>query len=303
MRSVTATVTTLALSGITVSAFVPADRHNGHASISPADAPAQLRLNKLHIKPFSIGHLAVASSFGSAPIDLSPAVSHDRDVHSMAAWAQQYGMQQSEGVEFYSQDGGRDYELVTQACIAAGDSIIWVPSDIVLSSNTRKMTAEFGESLQEAEVALVNADRGAASRLPLFRLMVKILSEYDKGAESSFYPWLNSLPREFYNGVSMTDACFDTLPGYASRLAMDEFDTYSSFANALRQGFIGCISQNTVQNDEVVKWAYNVALTRFHEVWKPTRQKMIAPMADMLNHAAQPNCEISFDNDGNCLVR
>lgn len=82
---------------------------------------------------------------------------------------------------------------------------------------------------------------------------------------------------------NLPDACFDTLPGYASRLAMDEFDTYSSFANALRQGFIGCISQNTVQNDEVVKWAYNVALTRFHEVWKPTRQKMIAPMADMVS--------------------
>jgi hypothetical protein len=29
--------------------------------------------------------------------------------------------------------------------------------------------------------------------------------------------------------------------------------------------------------------AYNVALTRFHEVWQPVRQKHIAPMADMVS--------------------
>eukprot|EP00571_Detonula_confervacea_P002717 CAMPEP_0172325930 /NCGR_PEP_ID=MMETSP1058-20130122/55079_1 /TAXON_ID=83371 /ORGANISM="Detonula confervacea, Strain CCMP 353" /LENGTH=390 /DNA_ID=CAMNT_0013042573 /DNA_START=191 /DNA_END=1363 /DNA_ORIENTATION=- len=218
----------------------------------------------------------------------------------MEAWAQQYGMQKANGVEFYSEDGS-DYQLMTQAFIAAGDSILFVPTDIILSSNTHKMNEEFGESLQEAEVALVNIDREAASRLPLFRLMVKILSEYDKGQDSPFYPWLNSLPREFYNGVSMTDACFDCLPPYASNLAMKELDTYSSFVSALRQGFVP-ISHNTINDEGVVKWAYNVALTRFHEVWEPTRQKMIAPMADMLNHAAAPNCEISFEND-NCVVK
>ena len=48
--------------------------------------------------------------------------------------------------------------------------------------------------------------------------------------------------------------------------------------------------------------AYNVALTRFQEVWTPTRAKLIAPMADMLNHSAEPNCEITFDDMGNCQV-
>ena len=52
----------------------------------------------------------------------------------------------------------------------------------------------------------------------------------------------------------------------------------------------------------VVKWAYNVALTRYHEVWQPTRQKLIAPMVDMLNHSSEPNCEITFDTLGNCAV-
>ena len=48
--------------------------------------------------------------------------------------------------------------------------------------------------------------------------MVKILSEYDAGTNSPWYPWLASLPKQFYNGVSMTDACYDCLPPYAGWL-------------------------------------------------------------------------------------
>lgn len=54
------------------------------------------------------------------------------------------------------------------------------------------------------------------------------------------------------------------------------------FANALRKGFVP-LSQETLYDEQVVKWAYNVALTRFHEVWQPSRQKLIAPMADMVS--------------------
>merc|ERR1719203_589077 len=191
---------------------------------------------------------------------------------------------------------------MTQAYIAAGDSILFVPADIVLSSNTGLMTEEFGEGLHEAEVALVNLSREAATRLPLFRLMVKIVSEYDKGQDSPFYPWLNSLPREFYNGVSMTDACFDCLPPYAGWLASNERINYSHFVAAILNGYVA-LSPDTLNDDMILKWAYNVALTRFHEVWEPTRQKLIAPMADMLNHSAEPNCEMTFDYEGNCNVQ
>ena len=48
--------------------------------------------------------------------------------------------------------------------------------------------------------------------------------------------------------------------------------------------------------------AYNVALTRFIEVWQPNRQKKIAPMVDMINHSSEPNVAITFDDDGNCQV-
>ena len=73
------------------------------------------------------------------------------------------------------------------------------------------------------------------------------------------------------------------------------------FNMALKQGYVP-LSYDTINNREVVKWAYNVALTRFQEVWQPERAKLIAPMADMLNHSAEPNCAITLDNMGNCQV-
>lgn len=82
------------------------------------------------------------------------------------------------------------------------------------------------------------------------------------------------------------EACFDCLPPYAASLAMAERNTYSRFLNALRQGYLP-LSQQTLQDDSLIKWAYNVALTRFNEIWEPRRQKLIAPLGDMV-------CE-SFD--------
>lgn len=230
-----------------------------------------------------------------------------RDVYTMEAWATQYGMQKADGVELISQDGGNDYSLMTQSGASAGQSLVYVPADIVMSSVSAQQ--EFGGALQEAEASIVQIDQraqmGSQYRLPLFRLMVKILSEWEKGQESPWYPWLNSLPRQFYNGVSMTEACFSCLPPYAGWLTSTERVNYTHFLRALRQGRQGYspLSEQTIMNREVVKWAYNVALTRFHECWLPDRAKVIGPMADMLNHSAEPNCEITVDYDGNMNVQ
>ena len=124
-----------------------------------------------------------------------------RDVYSMDEWATQYGMQKADGVELYSEDGGNDYGLISQSGISAGQSVVYVPSSIVL--NSASIQNELGQSLTNAESAVMQIDAAvgeAQYRLPLLRLMVKILIEYEKGMESPFYPWLNSLPREFYNG-------------------------------------------------------------------------------------------------------
>ena len=71
--------------------------------------------------------------------------------------------------------------------------------------------------------------------------------------------------------------------------------------SALQQGFLP-LQPQTVQNEETIKWAYNVALTRFTETWQPRREKKIAPLADMFNHGSNPNVVISYDEMGNCLA-
>jgi len=82
---------------------------------------------------------------------------------------------------------------------------------------------------------------------------------------------------------------------------MNERNTYSRFLAAIRSGYVP-LADETIENDQIVKWAYNIALTRFHEIWEPNRQKLIAPMVDMLNHSAEPNCEIYVDAQGNAYV-
>ena len=158
-----------------------------------------------------------------------------RDVYSMEEWATQYGTQKADGVELYSADGS-DYQLITQSPISAGETVLFVPADIIL--NSAAIQQEFGTSLQQAEQAVVQIDQGAAYRLPLFRLMMKILVEYEKGQDSMFYPWLNSLPRQYFNGVSMTKACFNCLPPYAGWLTSTERINYSHFAAASKLSFI-----------------------------------------------------------------
>jgi len=222
-----------------------------------------------------------------------------RDVYAMEEWATQYGLQKDPGVELYTADGS-DYQLITQSGASAGQTLLYVPSDIVL--NSAAIEQEFGASLQGAENVVVGIDQGTQARLPLFRLMVKILSEYEKGTESPFYPWLNSLPRQYYNGVSMTNACFACLPPYAGWMASSERQNYSNFVAAIRQGGYLPLGQDTINDGRVLKWAYNVALTRFHEVWTPQRAKLIAPMVDMINHGSEANCEITVDPQGNFNV-
>ena len=203
-----------------------------------------------------------------------------RDVYSMEEWAMQYGAQKAPGIELYTEDGS-DYQYVAQQGLQGGQTALYIPPDIVL--NSASIQQEFGQSLTGAEQVVVGIDRGTQARLPLFRLMIKILSEYEKGQDSPFYPWLNSLPRQYYNGVSMTQACFDCLPPYAGWLASSERQNYSNFVAAIRQGGYLPLQQSTIQDGTVLKWAYNVALTRFHEVWQPERAKLIAPLADMVS--------------------
>lgn len=180
--------------------------------------------------------------------------SAQRDVYTMADWASSYGVQQAEGLQLTSYDG-QDYFAATQQDIAAGTCVMYVPNDIILSSV--QAVQEFGGTLYDAENQLQMA--GLQEKIPLFRLFMKILHEYEKGQESPWYTWLDSLPRIYNTGASMTYACFDCLPPYAVWLALSERQNFVNFQKAAK---FTSLNEEILSNVTVLKWAYNVALTR-----------------------------------------
>jgi hypothetical protein len=214
-----------------------------------------------------------------------------RDVNSMVDWATSCGVQKADGFELTSYDGS-DYQAVTQQNLAAGTPVLFIPSDMVFSSN--KAAQEYGGALSESENQLANGN--LQEYIPLYRVFVKILAEYQQGEASPWYPWLNSLPRTYYNGASMTSACFDCLPPYAAWLALTERVNLSNFKKAVKYA---PLDEGIVNNDQILAWAYNVAATRSVE-WNGER--ILAPMADMFNHGAESDVDISFDEEGNCNV-
>ena len=202
-------------------------------------------------------------------VDISEGV--QRDIGPMQEWATNYGVQTCDGFQLTSNDG-QDMYAMTNAPIGAGTPVVFVPNNMLLSSFGAAQ--EFGNSLQAAEQQL--AQGGVGDQIPLFRLMVKILAEFEKGDQSPFFPYLNSLPRLFFNGVSFTQACFECLPPYVAWLSLTERNNYVNFQKALQ--FVP-ISDETKNAYKIVKWAYNIAQTRSFDV---NGEKVIAPMADMV---------------------
>ena len=139
----------------------------------------------------------------------------ERDVWTFDEWAASCGVQRCEGFQLTTQDG-LDYFAITNQNLPAGTPVVYVPPEMVLSSNRAK--EEFGNSLDYSEGQI--KEGGIANQIPIFRLGVKILAEWEKGDSSPWFYWLNSLPRLYSNGVSMTSACFDALPPYAGWLAV-----------------------------------------------------------------------------------
>jgi len=215
-----------------------------------------------------------------------------RDVATMDQWTSQYGVQKVGGFQLTSQDGS-DINVMTTESIPSNTPILFVPNMLVLSA--RQCQDEFGK-FDKAEKRLVSAK--AAEHVPKFYLFVKILREFEMGDQSPWFPWLNSLPRYFANGASMTPFCFDCLPPLASHLAYSERIKFIQFFQALK--YVDCLSEQVRTNKALCKWAFSAIYTRFTQT--PDGDFKIAPMADMFNHASDPEAQLVFDQDGNCNV-
>ncbi|EED89734.1 predicted protein [Thalassiosira pseudonana CCMP1335] len=228
-----------------------------------------------------------------------------RDIPSMIEWAEMYGVQRIPSLDFGSDDPSSDDNLYayTTEDIPAGSAVLFIPTDMFVSSSV--IRSEFGQ-LVEAEALLGRL--GGSDQYPLFYIFVKILYEYSLGEESGYFQYLNGMPRRFDNGAAMTPFCYECLPPLAANLAMAERVQYINFNQALREvDFIeGYISEDNL----LTRWAYNVARTRSWEVESDDpsssvtggKEMVMLPLGDMFNHGTDTEVEISYDEEGNCVI-
>eukprot|EP00560_Eucampia_antarctica_P002373 CAMPEP_0197835000 /NCGR_PEP_ID=MMETSP1437-20131217/24421_1 /TAXON_ID=49252 ORGANISM="Eucampia antarctica, Strain CCMP1452" /NCGR_SAMPLE_ID=MMETSP1437 /ASSEMBLY_ACC=CAM_ASM_001096 /LENGTH=453 /DNA_ID=CAMNT_0043440115 /DNA_START=63 /DNA_END=1424 /DNA_ORIENTATION=+ len=249
-----------------------------------AFAPGSMRSSRL----FRPSHL-------SAQIDTRE--SAERNMGSFDEWSSSCGVQRVEGFQLTSQDG-LDWSVMTENDLPAGLPILAVPAEMILSSSDARVELEgmSGGGVQTAVDKL--SKMGAASSVPKFFLFLKMLVEYEKGTESPYFPWLDSLPRLYYNSVSMTDFCYECLPPLVFSLSRIERVKFESICKVLQE--VDIISRESKQDKNLCQWAFNAIHTRCQgEIGGEQR---IAPMADMFNHGTETEVEISFDDAGNCNV-
>jgi hypothetical protein len=198
-----------------------------------------------------------------------------RDVASMEAWAAQSGAQRSPAVQL-EHSGSGDWSALTKEALAANSPLLVIPSDMILSS--ARAQSELAGHVDEAVNQL--GRMGAGDSLPEFYLLVKILTEYERGPASPWFAWFNALPRLFFNACSMTDFCYECLPPLVFSLARGERVKVDNFYDALQK--VSILSPATKANKELVKWAYNILSTRSWGAAVDAADIKIVPLADMV---------------------
>lgn len=213
-----------------------------------------------------------------------------RDINPLYEWAAGYGVQTAECFELSSEDGVDIYAIANQN-LPAESPVVCVPSDLIITGYNARM--ELGAEAVAAERAIKLPDH-----VP-FYLFLKVLKEYELGEQSPWYTWLNSLPRYYGSGASMTDFCYSCLPPYAAKQARNGKSQLKRFELALDE--IPFLSDECKSNSDLTKWAYNVVYTRYQE--KEGGDFCLVPMADYFNHGGtEVDVYISFDQEGNCFA-
>jgi hypothetical protein len=226
-----------------------------------------------------------------------------RDVRGMDEWVAACGAQRADGIQLttagnYDDDSDADVSIMTTQDLAPDTPVLFIPAAMILSAN--QIMQEYYGRMDAAEKLLRSLN--ALDQWRHFHLMIKILVELEMGDRSPFYPWLNSLPRYFSNGASMTPFCYECLPPLVASLAMKERNNYIYLESALQQ-VPYLISPQIQQNKDITKWAFQIAYTRsFEEVNDGSGDLRIVPLADMINHGTETEVQITYDGQGNCYA-
>lgn len=227
-------------------------------------------------------------------VDTSPMAA--RDYNGFVEWGNAYGLMQ-ENFQISEQYDG--WGVVAAQAAQAGSRSLYVPSIFRLAS-ARIRQEEFAafEPLISQYIDATNSN-GNINLACHFYLFLKVLQEYELGDQSSYRPWLNALPRTFTTALNFNDVEMQCLPPYVGHLAKMDRHNFELFLEVLQQLQIPTISDYTKNNLEVTKWAFNVVFTRARAAFGEAE---IIPMADMFNHAADPNVEVQYDGEANVHV-
>jgi len=216
-----------------------------------------------------------------------------RDLPTMSDWASTYGVQRVGGFQLTSNDG-MDIYAVTTENIPANSPVLYVPSQMILSSN--RAAQEFGR-MHDVDSLLESLE--VTDQIRYFYLMVKILVEYEKGQDSPWYPWLNSLPRFYTNGASMTSVCYECLPPFVRSITLKERTNLL----CLDVKKVPFLSDQTKRNKDLIKWAFQVVYTRAFEAQDGSGDLRIVPLADYFNHGTETEVALMYDGEGNCYAQ
>jgi len=224
-----------------------------------------------------------------------------RNVSPLDSWATNNGVQKIDGLELYTDDG-LDYQYVATSDIPSGTTIMYIPSQMCLSSSAvaSQLRSMSGGGLDAAVDQLTRI--GGQNSVADFYLFLKLLAEYDAGADSPYLPWLDSLPRLYFNSVSMTEFCYECLPPLVFSLSRLEKVKFDNFRQVL--GKVDFLSDYVKSDIDVHKWAFNSVYTRaYADKDGQGTDVTLTPLGDMFNHGTETDVEVYFDGPGgNAMV-
>jgi len=142
---------------------------------------------------------------------------------------------------------------------------------------------------------------GGQNSISDFYLFVFLLVEYEAGENSAYRPYLDALPRLYFNSVSMTEFCYECLPPLVFSLSRLERVKFDNFKQVLAK--VDLISDYVKRNEDVLKWAFNSVYTRAYADKEGQGSDVtITPLADMFNHGTETEIEMYFDEGGNAMA-
>mmetsp|Transcript_332 Transcript_332/g.380 ORF Transcript_332/g.380 Transcript_332/m.380 type:complete len:528 (+) Transcript_332:308-1891(+) len=341
MMSTTATATLVLDVMVAVIALVVTISSNGVSAFSPTTTTTAYGIRKSNTVGHRVGGLQMSDNTDGGYVDINEQA--PRNVGPFDEWATNCGVQRMENGfrlsptnpnDQYNQD---DISVVTDVDLSAGQPLLSIPANMILSSTNSRLELEeicdsFGDGSDSSGPGGTNDPGGIRTAVDLlqrlgagdtvqkFYLFVKILLEYSNGMDSPYFPWLDSLPRLYYNSVSMTDFCYECLPPLVFQLSRRERVKFDNFYDALQKLDPRLFQGNDdvkTSKDTIVKWAFNVVHTRcfsgdrngnsgngngIGEGGTGGEEQKIVPMADMFNHGTDTEVEVSYDDEGNCNV-